>query len=92
MLEHYTGATIGTNRLIAEGLLKGEQVTVEGYVQGGVATIFGVVDSIMFPGTLAFSRFDYPSHLPEACRRAWARSPRRRCRASASTTASSISR
>ena len=65
MLEHYTGATIGTNRLIAEGLLKGEQVTVEGYVQGGVATIFGVVDSIMFPGTLAFSRFDYPSHLPD---------------------------
>ena len=65
MLEHYTGATIGTRRLIAEGLLKGEQVTVEGYVQDGVPTIFGVVDSIMFPGTLAFSRFDYPSHLPQ---------------------------
>ena len=63
MLERYTGATIGTKRLIAEDLLKGEQVTVEGYVHGGVATIFGVVDSIMFPGTLAFSRFDYPSHL-----------------------------
>jgi biotin carboxylase len=69
MLEHYTGATIGTKRLIAEGLLKGEQVTVEGYVHGGVATIFGVVDSIMFPGTLAFSRFDYPSHLPPGVQR-----------------------
>jgi biotin carboxylase len=65
MLERYTGTTIGTKRLIAEGLLRGEQVTVEGYVHGGVATIFGVVDSIMFPGTLAFSRFDYPSHLPQ---------------------------
>jgi biotin carboxylase len=65
MLERYTGATIGTKRLIAEGLLKGEQVTVEGYAHGGVANIFGVVDSIMFPGTLAFSRFDYPSHLPD---------------------------
>ncbi len=64
MLERYIGTTIGTERLIAEGLLQGEQVTVEGYVHGGVATIFGVVDSIMFPGTLAFSRFDYPSHLP----------------------------
>ena len=27
--------------------------------------IFGVVDSIMFPGTLVFSRFDYPSCLPQ---------------------------
>jgi biotin carboxylase len=64
MLERYAGATIGTKRLIAEGLLKGEQVTVEGYVYGGKAGIFGVVDSVMFPGTLAFARFDYPSSLP----------------------------
>jgi biotin carboxylase len=64
MLERYAGATIGTKRLIAEGLLKGEQVTVEGYVYGGKAGIFGVVDSVMFPGTLVFSRFDYPSSLP----------------------------
>jgi biotin carboxylase len=63
MLERYTGASIGTRRLIAEGLLQGEQVTVEGYVHHGKATIFGVVDSILFPGTLAFSRFDYPSRL-----------------------------
>jgi biotin carboxylase len=64
MLQHYAGASTGTQRFIAEGLLKGQQVTVEGYVFGGNATILGVVDSIMFPGTLAFSRFDYPSHLP----------------------------
>jgi biotin carboxylase len=66
MLERYTGERIGTRRLIAEGLLHGEQVTVEGYVHDGAASIFGVVDSIFFPGTLAFSRFDYPSHLPES--------------------------
>ena len=65
MLRHYAGLSIGTKRLIAEGLLKGEQVTVEGYVHGGVASILGVVDSVMFPGTLAFSRFDYPSILPD---------------------------
>jgi biotin carboxylase len=69
MLERFVGATIGTKRLIAEGLLKGEQVTVEGYVHGGAATIFGVVDSILFPGTLAFSRFDYPSRLPPGVQR-----------------------
>jgi biotin carboxylase len=65
MLERYAGTAIGTKRLIAEGLLKGEQVTVEGYACGGKVGIFGVVDSVMFPGTLAFSRFDYPSSLPE---------------------------
>ena len=41
------------------------QVTVEGYAFGGEVDILGVVDSIFFPGTLAFSRFDYPSALPE---------------------------
>jgi biotin carboxylase len=66
MLEHYAGMRIGTKRLIAEELLKGEQVTVEGYVFGGKATIMGVVDSIMFPGTRAFARFDYPSALPKS--------------------------
>jgi len=66
LLQRYTGSSIGTQRLLAEGLLKGEQVTVEGYVHGGKANIMGVVDSIMFPGTLAFSRFDYPSFLPES--------------------------
>jgi biotin carboxylase len=66
MLQRYTGASIGTKRLIAEGLLKGEQVTVEGYVHDGRTGIFGVVDSIMFPGTLAFSRFDYPSRLSQS--------------------------
>jgi biotin carboxylase len=65
MLQRYTGESIGTKRLIAEGLLKGEQVTVEGFVYDGKATIIGVVDSVMFPGTIAFARFDYPSVLPE---------------------------
>ena len=65
MLQRYTGSGIGTKRLIAEGLLKGEQVTVEGFVHNGKASIMGVVDSVMFPGTLAFARFDYPSSLPD---------------------------
>jgi ATP-grasp domain len=69
MLQRYTGLKIGTKRLIAEGLLKGEQVTVEGFVHKGRATIMGIVDSVMFPGTLAFSRFDYPSSLPESVQR-----------------------
>jgi biotin carboxylase len=66
LLERYAGSSIGTKRLIAEGLLNGEQVTVEGYAHGGQVSIMGVVDSIMFPGTLAFSRFEYPSSLSES--------------------------
>jgi len=65
MLERYAGVSIGTKRLIAEGVLNGRQVTVEGYAYGGTVSIMGVVDSIMFPGTLAFVRFDYPSALPK---------------------------
>jgi biotin carboxylase len=66
MLERYAGDSIGSKRLIGEGVLKGEQVTVEGYAFGGKAHVFGVVDSIMFPGTIAFARFDYPSRLAES--------------------------
>jgi biotin carboxylase len=66
LLWRHAGVEIGTTRLIAEGLLKGMQVTVEGYAHGGEVHILGVVDSIFFPGTLAFARFDYPSALPEA--------------------------
>lgn len=64
MLERHLGQHIGSRRLIAEGVLEGVQVTVEGFAFRGRATVMGVVDSVMFPGTIAFSRFDYPSCLP----------------------------
>jgi len=65
LLQHHADIDVGTTRLIAEGLLKGVQVTVEGYAFGGEVTILGVVDSILFSGTLVFSRFEYPSTLPQ---------------------------
>ncbi len=49
---------------IAEELLKGVQVTLEGFVANGKVTIVGIVDSIMYPGTICFERFVYPSELP----------------------------
>lgn len=64
LLQRFAGEGIGTKRLIAEELLKGDQVTVEGHAFEGEVSILGVVDSIMFPGTRAFARFDYPSALP----------------------------
>ncbi|MFN2470209.1 MAG: acetyl-CoA carboxylase biotin carboxylase subunit family protein [Gaiellaceae bacterium] len=50
--------------ILAEELLTGEQVTLEGYVHGGRVTVLGVTDSIMYPGTNSFERFEYPTRLP----------------------------
>lgn len=69
LLQHYTGVDIGTRRLIAETPLDGAQCTLEGYVWAGRFHLVGIVDSIFFPGTLAFERFEYPSRLPEALQR-----------------------
>jgi hypothetical protein len=49
---------------MAEELLAGAEVTLEGYVHGGTVTTIGVTDSIKYPGTLSFERFEYPSALP----------------------------
>lgn len=55
---------IDAHHLVAETILEGDQMTVEGFVNQGQFTMLGVVDSIMYPGTSAFQRFEYPSHLP----------------------------
>ena len=49
---------------IAEELLAGAEVTLEGYVHGGATTVIGVTDSVKYPGTNSFQRFEYPSRLP----------------------------
>jgi hypothetical protein len=50
---------------LAEELLTGDEVTLEGYVHQGRVTTIGVTDSVKYPGTLSFERFEYPSALPE---------------------------
>lgn len=57
-------AGIGSHSVIAETLLNGQQCTLEGYVWRGNAYTVGVVDSIFYPGTRSFQRFEYPSGLP----------------------------
>lgn len=66
LLRRYAGQSIGTRRLLAEGLLEGAQATLECYVHAGAVQPLGVVDSVFFPGTLAFQRFEYPSALAPA--------------------------
>jgi hypothetical protein len=55
----------GDAGLLAEELLEGEEVTVEGYVHRGRATVIGVTDSVKYPLTNSFERFEYPSRLPD---------------------------
>jgi len=50
--------------MVCEQILPGRQVTANGLVRDGRVTPLGVVDSIMYPGTDHFQRFQYPSSLP----------------------------
>ena len=44
--------------------MSGVQVNVDGYVHNGKVHVLGIVDEVMYPGTQAFMRFEYPSRLP----------------------------
>ncbi len=50
---------------IAEELIRGQLVTVEGLTARGAPALLGVSDSIVDPRSGSFVRFDYPSALPE---------------------------
>ena len=52
--------------MVCEELIRGRQVTANGYARDGRVTMLGTVDSLMYPGTDQFQRFQYPSTLPAA--------------------------
>jgi biotin carboxylase len=66
LAQRYTQFPLDAHHILGEEVLNGMQVTVDGYVHNGVVKIMGVVDSIMYPGTSAFQRFEYPSSLPQS--------------------------
>ena len=51
------------HRLLLEEPVAAEQFNLDGYVFNGRAHALGVVDAVMYPGTQAFMRWDYPSRL-----------------------------
>lgn len=63
LVDRYTEGDIPAHWFIGETPLEGVQVTVDGFVQDGVPVVMGVVDSVMYPGTISFQRFEYPSQL-----------------------------
>ena len=56
-------ATHSAHRLMVEEPISGPQFNLDGYAWKGKASAFGVVDAVMYPGTQAFMRWDYPSRL-----------------------------
>jgi hypothetical protein len=65
------------HHLIAEEVLDGHQVTLEGSVQDGVVTVLGIVDSFMYPGSASFEKFVVPSRVDETAVRRMADITRR---------------
>ncbi|MGB8856877.1 MAG: ATP-grasp domain-containing protein [Burkholderiales bacterium] len=55
---------VDAHHLIAEELIDGHLVTLEGYAKGGQIHHLGITDSVLFPQSYAFKRFEYPSRLP----------------------------
>jgi biotin carboxylase len=73
LLDEYTDGRVPAHYFIGEEPLAGAQVTVDGFVQNGEVTIMGIVDSVMYPGTISFQRFEYPSRHPEGVQAKMAR-------------------
>lgn len=69
LLARHGGFSVNASHMIAEELLTGHQVTLEGFVQAGRLTVIGVLDSVMYEGTISFERFDYPSIVGESVAR-----------------------
>ena len=68
LMSWYTDCRIDTHHMIAEELLEGVQLNLDGYVQEGRVHILGIIDANMYPGTQAFASFEYPSRIPAEAR------------------------
>ncbi len=64
LMARFTPFIIDAHHLIAEEVMTGVQVNLDGFMHNGRMTILGIVDEVMYPGTQAFMRFEYPSRLP----------------------------
>jgi hypothetical protein len=66
LLKEFTEFERDANCFLAEDLLRGSLVTLEGFATADRVEVLGVTDSVFYSGTMSFRRFDYPSRLPGA--------------------------
>ncbi|WP_290650959.1 ATP-grasp domain-containing protein [Aquisalimonas sp.] len=62
---------------LAESLISGAQCTLEGYVYQGEVVLYGIVDSVRAADRSSFSRYQYPSSLPQTVQHRMANITRR---------------
>jgi len=55
---------VNAHHMIGEEIMRGVQLNVDGIACYGRVALLGVVDCVMYPGTNAFRRFEYPSAIP----------------------------
>ncbi len=58
------GPAQSAHRMMVEDVVDAAQFNLDGYVWNSRASMLGVVDAVMYPGTQAFMRWDFPSRLP----------------------------
>ncbi|MEO8104295.1 MAG: ATP-grasp domain-containing protein [Betaproteobacteria bacterium] len=59
-----TDFDVDAHWMLAEELIDGHQINVDGVVIDGEINVLGIVDAVMYPGTDQFMRFEYPTRLP----------------------------
>ncbi len=64
VVERLADTDINGHYMLGEQLITGFQVNVDGYVRHGEVNVLGIIDAVMYPGTEAFMRWEYPSRLP----------------------------
>jgi len=65
LMKTYTQYKSKRGHFLAEQIMEGSQVTIEGFAFHGTVEIISIVDSVMYPDTISFQRFEYPSSLSE---------------------------
>jgi biotin carboxylase len=58
-LRRFPEFRIGSQHLVIEPVLRGRQINVDGFVHGGNVHLLGITDEVMYPGTMAFLRFQF---------------------------------
>ncbi|MFC4857685.1 ATP-grasp domain-containing protein [Actinophytocola glycyrrhizae] len=58
-------AEAGGQSALAERALSGNRAAVEGYVRDGEIVVYGVLDSLVYPGVASFLRHQYPAQLSD---------------------------
>ncbi len=63
VVQKLTDFEVDAHWMLAEELIEGQQINVDGVVIDGEIHILGIVDVVMYPGTDQFMRFEYPTRL-----------------------------